>query len=84
VEDNDDHTDAGPAVRRSNADEEPGFTAVAIVALALAIGANTAMYSIINAMLLPPFPFRDLDRAVSVWEAEAKRTSHAGGPGQFP
>ena len=56
--------------------KSPGFTAVAIVALALGIGANTAMYSIINAMLLRPFPFRDLDRAVSVWETVPKQNQH--------
>ena len=51
----------------------PGFTVVAIVALALGIGANTSMYSIINAMLLRPFPFQDLDRAVSLWETVPKQ-----------
>ena len=56
--------------------KSPGFTAVAIVAQALGIGANTAMYSIINAMLLRPFPFRDLDRAVSVWETVPKQNQH--------
>ncbi|HMD96445.1 MAG TPA: ABC transporter permease [Terriglobia bacterium] len=53
--------------------KSPGFTAVAIVALALGIGANTSMYSSINAMLLHPFAFQDLDRAVTVWETVPKQ-----------
>jgi len=44
----------------------PGFAAIAIVTLALGIGANTAMFAVINAVLLKPLPFRDADRLMLV------------------
>jgi putative ABC transport system permease protein len=53
--------------------KSPGFTAVAVLTLALGIGANTVMFSSINAMLLRPFPFKDLDRAVDAWETVPKQ-----------
>src|SRR5262245_59222311 len=48
--------------------KKPGFTIVAALALALGIGANSAIFSIINAILLKPLPFDNLDRIVVVWE----------------
>jgi putative ABC transport system permease protein len=46
----------------------PSFTTVAVLTLATAIGATTAMFSVINAVLLRPFPFRDPSRLMLVWE----------------
>jgi putative ABC transport system permease protein len=48
--------------------KNPGFTLIAVITLALGIGANTAIFSLTSAIVLRPFDFRDLDRLVCVYE----------------
>ena len=48
--------------------KHPGFAAATILTLALGIGANSAIFALVNATLLRPLPFRDPDRLVMLWE----------------
>src|ERR1700754_2939114 len=63
--------DTSYAIR--NLIKRPGFTLIAVVTLALGIGANSVIFSAINALLLKPLPFPELDRVVAVWDRNQAR-----------
>src|SRR5882724_12936032 len=57
--------------------QSPGFTAVAVITLALGIGANTAMFSVINSVLFHSLPFQDSGRVMVLWKTMSNGTPNA-------
>jgi putative ABC transport system permease protein len=59
--------------------KNPGFSAIAIITLALGIGANTAIFSVVYAVLLKPLPFADSDQLFTVFQQDVKNPKNVNG-----
>ena len=54
----------------------PGFTLIAVLVMALGIGANVALFTVVRSVLLKPLPFKDPDRLMMLYESNLQRRSY--------
>jgi len=63
--------------------KNPVVTVVAVITLALGIGANSAIFSVVNGLLLTPLPYKDPQRLVALWETSPKQGRWRTAPANF-